>query len=51
MICKLYRDFTNHTVVNTDKDLHRYNTIQPKFRIRKCGIAETAVIQSIESMD
>ena len=25
--------------------------IKPKFRIRKCGIAKTAVIQSIGSMD
>lgn len=26
MICKLYRDFTNHTVVNADNDLHWSNT-------------------------
>ena len=25
--------------------------LEPKLRIRKCGIANTVVIQSIESMD
>jgi hypothetical protein len=29
----------------------QFGVIQPKFRIRKCGIAKTAVIQSIGSMD
>jgi hypothetical protein len=32
---------------NVEIDLNN----EPKFRIRKCGIAKTAVIQSIGSMD
>jgi hypothetical protein len=39
--------------LNPNKKLHISieKRIYPKFRIRKCGIAKTAVIQSIGSMD
>ena len=48
--CPRSRPASEHTIRPLAWELI-WGCLEPKFRIRKCGITETAVIQSIEFMD